>query len=169
MEQAGYFAGVYASDLSGFHNRLNRDSLKPFTWWVARYGSKCTWATANLGIWQYSSTGRVNGINGDVDMDECYIDYPSIIKRKGFNGYKASSATTAVVAPKPASNPTPAVSTSIKAGDRVKVTNAITWTGQKFKVWYDSYTVMELKGERAVIGVNGVVTAAINVKNLRKV
>ena len=171
MEKAGYFAGIYASDLSGFHDKLNRDSLKPFTWWVARYGSKCTWATANLGIWQYSSTGRVNGISGNVDMDECYIDYPSVIKNKGLNGYRTGTKTAAPVtkpvAPKPANKPS--ASSAIKVGDRVKVINPITWTGQRFKLWYNTYTVMELHGQRAVIGVNGTVTAAISVRNLRKV
>ena len=58
---------------------------------------------------------------------------------------------------------------SIGVGDRVKVINAVTYTGQSFKTWYDTYTVMELKGDRAVSGVNGTVTAAINVSNLSKV
>ena len=58
---------------------------------------------------------------------------------------------------------------SIKVGDRVSVTNAISYTGQKFILWYKTYKVMELSGDRAVIGVNGVVTAAINTKYLRKV
>lgn len=58
---------------------------------------------------------------------------------------------------------------SINVGDRVRVTNAVTYDGQSFKTWYDTYTVMELKGDRAVIGVNGTVTAAINVSNIAKV
>ena len=62
-----------------------------------------------------------------------------------------------------------APASSIHVGDRVRVTNAVTYTGQSFKTWYDTYTVMELKGDRAVIGVNGTVTAAINVNNLSKV
>ena len=64
---------------------------------------------------------------------------------------------------------TSAPSSSINVGDRVRVTNAVTYTGQSFKTWYDTYTVMELKGDRAVIGVNGTVTAAINVNNIAKV
>lgn len=58
---------------------------------------------------------------------------------------------------------------SINVGDRVRVTNAVTYAGQRFATWYDTYTVMELKGDRAVIGVNGTVTAAINVNNIAKV
>lgn len=39
-------------------------------------------------MWQYSSTGKVQGIGPAVDMDESYMDYPEIIKAKGLNGYK---------------------------------------------------------------------------------
>ena len=45
-------------------------------------------------MWQYSSTGRVSGISGDVDLDECYVDYPSIIKAGGFNGFKTKPLDT---------------------------------------------------------------------------
>lgn len=64
----------------------------------------------------------------------------------------------------------PAASTNsqIHVGDTVRVTNAVTYGGQSFKCWYDTYTVMELNGDRAVIGVNGQVTAAINVCNITK-
>lgn len=64
--------------------------------------------------------------------------------------------------------PAPAPTSQIHVGDRVRVVNAVTYTGQRFKTWYDTYTVMELKGNRAVIGVNGQVTAAINVANIRR-
>ena len=64
---------------------------------------------------------------------------------------------------------TPTSSSSINVGDKVRVTNAVTYDGRGFKTWFNTYTVMELKGERAVIGVNGTVTAAINVNNLSKV
>ena len=66
-------------------------------------------------------------------------------------------------------NGTSVSNSSINVGDRVRVINAITYNGQSFKTWYDTYTVMELKGDRAVIGVNGTVTAAINVSNITKV
>lgn len=97
MEEAGYFAGIYSSDISGFVDRLNMKSLEPWTWWVARYGSEPKRAVANLHIWQKSSKGRVNGIAGDVDLDECYVDFPSIIKARGLNGYKASGEPQPVV------------------------------------------------------------------------
>ena len=31
-------------------------------------------------MWQYTSSGKVNGISGNVDMNYCYVDYPTKIK-----------------------------------------------------------------------------------------
>lgn len=59
-------------------------------------------------------------------------------------------------------------SSAIKVGDSVKVVNPIDYNGTRIALYYDRYTVMELRGDRAVIGVNGTVTCAIKVSNLRK-
>ena len=48
-----------------------------------------------IAVWQYSWTGKIAGINGDVDLDECYVDYPTQIKAKGLNGFTATPATPA--------------------------------------------------------------------------
>lgn len=87
MEQAGYFCGIYASDLSGFRDRLNISELGAYSWWVARYGSAPKYATKNMHVWQYTSSGSVNGITRRVDMNECYVDFPTIIKSHGLNGF----------------------------------------------------------------------------------
>ena len=91
MEAAGYFVGIYGSAVSGFQERMDDSKLKAYSHWVAQYASKCTYS-GEYGIWQYSSTGRVDGIKGNVDMDYGYIDYPSIIKNGGFNGYEKTTA-----------------------------------------------------------------------------
>ena len=58
----------------------------------------------------------------------------------------------------------------IKVGDLVEVTDPIIYgTNRRFGLYYRYYVVMELVRDRAVIGVNGVVTAPINVKYLKKV
>ena len=31
--------------------------------------------------------GKCDGINGDVDVDYCYRDYPALIREKHLNGY----------------------------------------------------------------------------------
>ena len=35
------------------------------------------------GIHQYSWSGSVAGINGDVDLNRCFIDYPKLINKNG--------------------------------------------------------------------------------------
>ena len=90
MEKAGYFVGIYASDISGFKERLNLEDLKPYTLWVAKYGERAyaqPTYVKDWHIWQYTSKGKVPGVSGSVDLDESKTDYAKIIAEKGFNGY----------------------------------------------------------------------------------
>lgn len=92
MEKAGYFVGIYASDISGFKDKLNHERIKSYAHWVARYGKEPE-ICKEYGIWQYSSKGSVSGISGSVDMDISNVDYSKIIKEKGFNGYPKKTKT----------------------------------------------------------------------------
>lgn len=167
LEAAGYFAGIYGSTYSGFRDRMEDSRLTSFTHWVAQYASKCTYGGA-YGIWQYSSSGRISGINGNVDLDISYQDYPSVITAGGFNGYgKGSKPVQITPAPSPA--PSQPESSGFAVGDVVQVTNAVTYDGVPFKLWYNEYSVMEVSGDRVVIGIGGQVTAAVNAANLTKV
>jgi GH25 family lysozyme M1 (1,4-beta-N-acetylmuramidase) len=93
LEAKGYYVGIYASDISGFKDKMNISQLGDYDKWVARYGSKPTYATT-YGMWQSSSTGRINGYNGNLDTNEAYKDYPNIIKNAGFNGFAKGSGGT---------------------------------------------------------------------------
>lgn len=53
-------------------------------------------------------------------------------------------------------------------GDRVKIVRAVGYDGVPFKKWHSTYTILALKGDRAVIGVGETVTAAVNVNDLKK-
>jgi GH25 family lysozyme M1 (1,4-beta-N-acetylmuramidase) len=86
MEAAGYYCGIYASDISGFKDRLELSRLAAYDKWVANYISQPGYVES-YGMWQRSSQGRVDGITGNVDIDECYQDYPVIIKVNGLNGF----------------------------------------------------------------------------------
>ena len=81
IEEAGYYAMIYAN-LDWLSNRINDDRLGRFDKWVAQWSSKCTYSK-EYGIWQYTSDGQVDGINGRVDMNYAYKDYPTIIKNMG--------------------------------------------------------------------------------------
>lgn len=63
-------------------------------------------------------------------------------------------------------NKTAAPAAKIGKGSTVTVTKAIDEHGTKLAI-SGTYTVMSLSGSRAVIGRGGVVTAAMNVANLR--
>ena len=58
---------------------------------------------------------------------------------------------------------------SIRVGDKVKVINAVQYNGQSFAVYFDTYDVIEVSGDRAVIGQGSKVTCAININNITKV
>lgn len=76
IEAAGYWCGVYAN-LNWWENHLV--GLERFTKWVAQYYRVCEYTGASLDIWQYTSKGNVPGIKGNVDMNECYLDFPAEI------------------------------------------------------------------------------------------
>lgn len=75
---------------------MDDSKLTDYAHWVAQYASKCSYK-GEYGIWQYSSKGKVDGISGNVDLDYGYIDYPSIIKTGGFNGYAKENKPAPVV------------------------------------------------------------------------
>jgi len=85
LEKAGYFAGLYMSR-SPFNSYMEDDIKTRYALWLAEYGSQLNYSGA-VGMWQKSSTGRVSGISGNVDMNECCIDYAEKIKSAGLNGF----------------------------------------------------------------------------------
>lgn len=92
LEKNGWFAGIYISR-SPAQQYLDSDCRKNYALWLAEYNSAGLQWNGPVGMWQYGSTGRVSGINGDVDTNICYEDYPKMIKEGGFNGFKPSSPT----------------------------------------------------------------------------
>ncbi|MCM1166259.1 MAG: hypothetical protein NC299_01225 [Lachnospiraceae bacterium] len=89
LEENDCFAGLYTSRYPLQHY-ISRDVASRYAVWVAEYNPTLNYR-GNYGIWQYSSTGKVDGINGAVDLDYCYVDYPKIIKAAGLNGYSSGA------------------------------------------------------------------------------
>ena len=67
-------------------------------------------------MWQYFEKGHVDGINGNVDLDICYKDFPTIIKGKGLNGWDKSDPTPA---PVPDDKSDTTMTATIKIGDDI--------------------------------------------------
>ena len=79
IKNAGYRAGVYANE-NWFRNYLQVSTIASFGYsiWCAKYSSNKPNITSNYDIWQYSSTGRINGINGNVDMNYMLKDIRNV-------------------------------------------------------------------------------------------
>lgn len=86
LESNKYYVSIYASDISGFKDRLQIDKVDKYDKWVAKYSKEPTYVK-NYGLWQYSSHGKLDGITGYVDLNVSYKNYPDIIKRAKLNGY----------------------------------------------------------------------------------
>ncbi len=102
MEDHGYFVGIYASDISGFAERLDLSRLDAYTKWVANYNCAPQYVKS-YDIWQYTDKGIIPGIKGYVDVNHCYKDFPELIKSKGCNGFpKPATQQAAESKPEPA-------------------------------------------------------------------
>lgn len=77
IRRAGYYPMLYAN-LSWLETRFEPSLLEEYDVWLAQWAGAPTYK-GKYGIWQYTSSGRVSGINGAVDRDIAYKDYPAII------------------------------------------------------------------------------------------
>lgn len=73
IRNAGHQAGIYASK-NWFNNRLDTSRLPDnIVIWLAEYGDAPTYEK-KYHMWQYSSSGRIPGIEGRVDMNLSFLD-----------------------------------------------------------------------------------------------
>lgn len=91
VEAAGYNAGYYGSK-DYFTNYIDTSKLKGFVKWLAYYTSKKQ-PGMDCDLWQYSSSGKVSGIAGNVDMNE--LLKPLKFMEKSNVGAKKSNAEIA--------------------------------------------------------------------------
>lgn len=115
FEQAGYYANIYANT-SWWRNQLA--GLDRYDKWVAHWptrgGEQLGNATSpdgentnNCGIWQFTSAGKLNGYNGNLDMNYAYKDF--VLNKNG-------NSNPTPVSPAP-SIPTEVGTYTVKSGD----------------------------------------------------
>ena len=80
LNNNGYYSGLYISR-SPLQTYIDDIVKNKYPIWVAEYNSKLNYS-GKYGIWQNSDKGRINGINGYVDTNISYVDYPSIVNKK---------------------------------------------------------------------------------------
>ncbi|MCR4795189.1 MAG: glycoside hydrolase family 25 protein [Ruminococcus sp.] len=86
LEKKGYYVGI-KSNVNFLSTRLDESLFKSYDVWVAHYGVSKPGFNKNYNMWQYSSTGKVNGINGIVNCDYAYINFPKVMKEAHLNGF----------------------------------------------------------------------------------
>ncbi len=80
IKQAGYLPMIYQNKNTSLLN-LYLSKLTDYDFWLAEYNSSATYYY-NYQIWQYSSSGTVPGIKGEVDMNICFKDYTNPDKKE---------------------------------------------------------------------------------------
>lgn len=73
VRNAGYQSGVYASR-NWYNTRVDVEKLERYMIWLAEY-RKVPLYQGYYHMWQYTSKGKVDGIEGNVDLNISYLGY----------------------------------------------------------------------------------------------
>lgn len=80
LEAWGLYAMVYT--YTNFADTaLDMAAFAAYDLWIADY--RGTRPARRHGMWQYTSSGKIPGVSGPVDLSHAYKDYASIIQRAG--------------------------------------------------------------------------------------
>ena len=115
LEDRNYWVGIYSSK-SYFNSYMYDNELQDYAHWIACWSDSCSYDNVNaFGMWQFG--GETNVIRSHtvagqtVDQDYMLIDYPTMIKAAGKNGFSAGNS---IPTPTPTPTPTPVVIPSQK-------------------------------------------------------
>lgn len=171
IEKLGGKVGIY-TNADYINNRIYWNELKNYPLWLAQFPlgetNAVTWTTfkpesvnTKFGkpiIWQFGKA-KVDGYNLPVDANFGYMELQD----------------KPIIAPQPPTKPV----APFKVGDYVSVKEYTKSLGIKrarlyginktFVVWRDKYNVINVNGDRIVIGVGSAVTAAVHSNILKKV
>lgn len=185
----GYAWGRWRELLGKYHN-LSRNNAE--NWWgytadgykrgqTPKLGAVVCWRKGKVGV-ESDGAGHV-GIVEEINKDNIVVSMSAYGGTRWFTrtfpigSYSYSSYVFQGFIYPPVSftvetekkDTTSTVKAKFAKGDKVKVKKAVTYDGKSFAVYYDTYNVMEVANDRVVIGVNGVITAAVKDTNLTKV
>ena len=101
LEKTGYYTAIYTFK-SALEQYFDSGTKSRYDVFLSHVGVSKTDYAGTYGLWQYSWTGCIPGISGDVDLDYAYKDYPTIIQQASLNGFAKNATTTSE---KPTSKP----------------------------------------------------------------
>ena len=107
VQAAGYYPLLYGSS-NWFDQYLYDEQLREYDHWVADYSGRLTYrGGAPVGIWQYSGAGSIPGVEGPIDLDVAYLDYPARIRQAGLNHLPPEPEPEPKPEPEPEPKPEP--------------------------------------------------------------
>lgn len=100
LQSKGYYCGLYMNN-NWLTTLLDTQRIvSSFDVWYARYpldGVEATWGTdgytwsesygEQMGMWQYTQNGKIDGVFGTFDFNYSYKDYREIMIKWGLNGF----------------------------------------------------------------------------------
>ena len=170
LEKLGYFVGIYSSK-TFFANKMHDNKLQAYAHWVAQWAKECTYKGGEnvLGMWQFggeTNALRSNKVAGVVcDQNYMFLDYPSLIKGAGMNGYKKTE---------PKNEEPKKESFVVEVGSVVKIKKGAKDlnTKKEFAPWvYESKMyVRKIDFRRIVVStqMEGDVTGAVDILNIER-
>lgn len=93
LQAQNYYAGLYINHNWLFNILDTKNAVATYEIWYARFPgtSEPVWSVEkygeHLGMWQYTQTGSIDGIDTEVDMNYAYKSYKEIMIKWGLNGY----------------------------------------------------------------------------------
>ena len=86
LEKKGYYVGIksYANFLN---TRLDESIYSKYDVWVAHYGVSKPAFKKGYNMWQFSNEAKIDGINGTVNSNYAYLNFPGIMKDAHLNGF----------------------------------------------------------------------------------
>lgn len=113
ISDAGYECSIYAN-LNWWNNYLPGSLAQQTAWkWVAQYNNNACTYTGSYLMWQCTSTGKVSGISGNVDINFWF----GPVRTRLYNIQKVTQTQT-IAAPKPVTAPKKVTMKSAKAGKK---------------------------------------------------
>lgn len=164
--------------LGGCNLTVHRDYANkscPGDYLYNKHGEIAAEVNRRLGVTENNTTEDKTSTSGETTYTVQRGDTLSKIANKYGTTYQKIAAYNGIKNPnlihvgQKIKIPATTTAQTLKQGDKVKVLNAVTYTGKIFKTYYDKYDVIQVNGDRVVIGIGRTVTAAVKVSSLEKV
>jgi len=81
VKEGGYTPVIYFNQNQGYLT-YDLSKLQDYNFWLAEYRTVPSFYY-HFDLWQYSAKGKVPGIQGDVDLDLCFVDFGALAAQGG--------------------------------------------------------------------------------------